>query len=185
MLELAPAPRIQLLKPFALFVIVLAAIAYGIIALNSQNLLWFKSQTLNARPDRIIVLHYGEQTLMQPGSPSYDALADAVEESLSQIRSTDLISIGLSPQTLADYQNKALVLQLFYNQPVNFQTLARTGRPTQLLIPIEGRHAGNGYFFRGDDGEWWYGAMRMGDPTPIYQALEQAGYTVLVPHPTG
>lgn len=185
MLELAPAPRIQLLKPFLLFVIVLAAIAYGIIALNSQNLLWFKSQTVNARPSRILILHYGEQTLMQPGSPGFDTLADAVEASLSEIRSTDLISIGLSPQTLADYQSSALVLQLLYDQPVNFQTLARTGRPTQLLIPIEGRHAGNGYFFRGDAGEWWYGAMRMGDPTPIYEALEQAGYTVLVPRPTG
>ena len=185
MLELAPAPRIRLFKPFLLFVVVLAAISYGIIALNSQNLLWFKSQTVNARPDRIIILNYGEKTLVQPGSPGFEALADAVETSLSQISSTDLISIGLSPQTLADYEGRALVLQLLYNQPVNFQTLARTGRPTQLLIPIEGRHAGNGYFFRGDAGEWWYGAMRMGDPTPIYQALQQAGYTVLVPRRTG
>lgn len=183
MIESAPAPKIHLIKPLLLFVVIGAIIFYGIIALNSQNLLWFQSKALNARPNRILIVNYGQETFVQPGSPSYQALADAIESSLSEVTSTDLISIGLSPQTLTDYENNALVLQLYYDKPITFQTLARAGRPNQILIPIAGRHAGNGYFFRGVDGEWWYGAMRMGDPSLIYQALQQAGYTV--PQPAG
>lgn len=45
-----------------------------------------------------------------------------------------------------------------------------------FIIPIEGRHAKGGLVFRGARGQWWYGAVRMADPAPIYMTLAQLGY---------
>ena len=70
------------------------------------------------------------------------------------------------------------MLELYFSRPVQYHTSYRTGDPTQLLVPIEGRHAGKGYFFRGAEGEWWFGAMRMGDPVPLLDTMARLGYPV-------
>jgi hypothetical protein len=40
-------------------------------------------------------------------------------------------------------------------EPVDFHLPFNDGEPTALLIPIQGRHAGHGYVFRGGNGKWW------------------------------
>ena len=85
---------------------------------------------------------------------------------------------------MSDYASDSLVLELYFEQPVVFNSLARSGEPTQLLIPIEGRHANGGYVFRGDKGAWWFGALRMADPAPLYAALSQMGLIVSNPQPS-
>ena len=97
-----------------------------------------------------------------------------------------LIAFAASPipshllQTLADYAENSLVVELYFDKPLQFNTLARTGAPTQLLIPIEGRHAAGAYVFRGAQGEWWFGAVRMADPSALYAVLQQMGYQAAV-----
>jgi hypothetical protein len=93
--------------------------------------------------------------------------------------------VGLSEQTLEDYATDSLVLELHFDSPVVFNTAARTGKPTQLLIPIDGRHADGGLVFRGDKGEWWYGAVRMANPQPLLSTLAQMGFLVASAQPTG
>ena len=117
--------------------------------------------------DGIIIIENGERTLLQSGMPNFDLMVGAAKESLAKFSNTDLISIGLSEQTMQDYATDALVVEIYFDRPIQFNTLARTGEPTQLLIPIDGRHADGRYVFRGDKGEWWFGAIRMADPSPL------------------
>ena len=59
---------------------------------------------------------------------------------------------------------------------VDFHLPFYDGRPTALLIPIEGRLSGKGYVFRGRNGEWWAGQMCMSDSQPLFDALSTLGY---------
>ena len=130
-------------------------------------------------------MDHGERTVLNPGHPAFDTLVDAATQSLSKLNNSGIVDVGLSEQTLTDYATDSLVLELHFDSPVVFNTAARTGKPTQLLIPIEGRHADGGLVFRGEQGEWWYGAVRMADPQPLLLALEQMGYLVSTAQPAG
>lgn len=175
--------NIRVIEPFIGLVLFAVAAIYFINVLNTGNWIWFRSNATNVRPARIIIIDHGQRTIINPGHPHYEALANSVESSLSKLNNTDLVPIGLSEQTLSDYSNQSLVLELHFDQPVVFNTMARTGEPTQLLIPIEGRHSDGGYVFRGAQGDWWQGAVRMADPTPLLSALSQMGYTAVLPQP--
>ncbi|MCA9976406.1 MAG: hypothetical protein R3E31_12165 [Chloroflexota bacterium] len=175
--------KIRVMEPFLLMVMIGAAMVYLVNAFNSGTWLWFQSTATNVRPSRIVIVDNGQRTVLSAGHANFDLLADAASTSLSKLNNTDLVSIGLSDQTLEDYATKSLIVELYFDQPVQFNTLARSGKPTQLLIPIEGRHAGGGYVFRGQNGSWWFGAIRMADPAPLYSALQQMGYTAAVLQP--
>lgn len=177
--------KIRVLEPFIGLALFIVAAVYFVNAFNSGNWLWFRGNTVNVRPSRIVVVDHGERIVLNPGHPAFTPLVDAATQSLSDLNNSGIVDVGLSEQTQADYANDSLVLELFFDSPVVFNTAARTGKPTQLLIPIEGRHAGGGLVFRGDQGEWWYGAVRMADPQPLLQALEQMGYLVLTAQPAG
>lgn len=168
--------KIRVVEPFVGLALFAAVVFYAINVLNTGNWFWFRSQAVNIRPSRIVIVDQGQRTVISPGHANFIPLATAVESSLSKLNNTDLVGIGLSEQTLADYADDSLVLELYFDQPVVFNSMARTGEPTQLLIPINGRHADGNYVFRGAKGEWWYGAVRMADTAPLMTALESMGY---------
>ena len=173
--------KIKIVEPFLILIIAATLIVYLLNALNSGNWLWFQGRAaVLDPPSRIVVINNGERTVLQPGTDYYDELSEATVQALSEFSNTDLVSIGLSEQTLADYAEDSLVIEVYFDRPLQFNTLARTGNPTQLLIPINGRHAAGGYVFRGAQGEWWFGAVRMADPTPLYSVLQQMGYSAAV-----
>lgn len=175
-----PHQKMSLLPPFLILIFVAVTAVYGVNALNTQDWLWFQSKTtIVERPHRIVIIDHGRRTELLPGHDNYSELASATESALTELANSDLINIGLSQETLADYKDDSLVMELYFNRPLRFHTSSRTGEPTQILIPLEGRHAGSGYFFRGAQGTWWYGAMRMADPGPLYAALAQMGYVDL------
>ena len=175
-------PRnIKIVEPFVLLLLIGAAIIYTINVFNTGNWFWFQGGTSDLKPPaRIVIIDHGERIVLQPGSAGYNALSDAAVASLQKFNNTDLVSVGLSEQTLDDYANDSLVVELHFDNPVIFNTMARTGEPKQLLIPIDGRHAKGAYVFRGDQGEWWFGALRMADPQPLYSALQDLGYSAEV-----
>jgi hypothetical protein len=175
--------QIRIIEPFITFLVIGVAAIYLVNVLNTGNWLWFQSTATNVRPSRIVIVDHGARTVLMPGHANFNPLADAISESLSRINNADLISIGLSEQTLDEYTIDSLVLELYFDTPIRFNSSVRLGEPTQLLIPIEGRHAEGGHVFRGARGEWWFGAIRMANPTPLYTALEQIGYTVAVSQP--
>ncbi len=170
--------KIRIMQPFIMLTIFVVVLVYGINVMNTGNWLYFKSKSANVRPSRIVIVDHGTKTVITAGHRHFEALADAIETSLSELNNTDLVSIGLSEQTLSDYNTNSLVLELYFDQPVVFSGIARTGEPTQLLIPINGRHAGGGYVFRGAEGTWWNGAVRMADYSALMSVLGQIGYEV-------
>lgn len=177
--------KMRVLEPFIGMALFIVATVYLVNAFNTGNWFWFRGNTVNVRPSRIVIVDHGERTVLNPGHPAFNSLIEAATQSLSDLNNSGIVDVGLSEQTLSDYANDSLVLELYFDSPVVFNTAARTGKPTQLLIPIEGRHANGGLVFRGDKGEWWYGAVRMADPQPLLLALEQMGYLVTVSQPAG
>lgn len=177
--------KIRVFEPFVGLVLFALAAIYLVNVFNTGNWFWFRGNTVNIRPSRIVIVDRGERTVLNPGHPAFTPLVDAATQSLSELNNSGIVDVGLSEQTLNDYATNSLVLELHFDKPVVFNTAARTGKPTQLLIPIEGRHAEGGLVFRGDKGEWWYGAVRMANPQPLLTALEQMGYLVASPQPAG
>ncbi|MEZ4645787.1 MAG: hypothetical protein R3E31_24210 [Chloroflexota bacterium] len=176
MVELKHPRQIKVWEPLFLFVAITMLIIYAINALNTQDWLWFASKTVDATPDRIVIWHDGEQRLIQPGHDDFIELARAANVSLSRFSNTDLIHVDFNEETEAFYAQHGTLVTFFYDNPLDFHAPFRTGKPTQLAVPVNGRHAGYDYFFRGDKGVWWFGAMRMADSGPLLRTLAELGY---------
>ena len=177
--------KIRVFEPFLGLILFALAAIYLVNVFNTGNWTWFMGNTVNVRPSRIIIVDHGQRSILNPGHPDFAPLVEAASQSLSELNNAGIVDVGLSGQTLADYETKSLVLELHFDSPVIFNTAARTGKPTQLLIPIDGRHADGGLVFRGDKGEWWYGAVRMANPQPLLSALEQMGFLAASAQPPG
>lgn len=169
-------------EPLIILVVFSLLMVYLLNAFNTSNWFWFRNNSELSQPASIVIVDHGHRITMKPGHADFAALSNAALQSLSKLNNTDLVGIGLSEQTISDYATKSLILEINFDRPVHFNSLARTGEPTQLLIPIDGPHDG-GHVFRGARGDWWYGALRMADPAPLYQAMQELGYPVLMPHP--
>lgn len=160
-------------------IVVLGAIAlfmYGTVALLSQDPRWFLSRAELPDPQRIVIRVDGEETVLTADAPDYDPLVAATREALSGFKNWAPGSMGLSEATLAEYQSQGTVIELYFAEPVDFHLPFPDGSPTALLIPIEGRHGGEGHVFRGKRGNWWAGQLTMSDPQPLIDALSTLGY---------
>jgi hypothetical protein len=147
---------------------------YATFALSSRDLLWFLRQ-FEDRPARIIVYSAGQQTELRPGDPGFDELADAVETSLAA-GFARLSKTGFSEQTLQQAYSEHVTLEVFWSQPVELHTWFPTGRITQMLFPITGRHSEMSIVLLGDDGHYRAGAPVLEEMVPIRDALSSLGY---------
>ncbi|MFQ6101137.1 MAG: hypothetical protein ACE5OS_07865 [Anaerolineae bacterium] len=166
----------KLLVPILALAGAIGFCGYGEIAVTSQDPLWFLGGASVPDPERIVIRVGGEETILTASSPGYDLIVEAAREALSEFNNLSPLSAGLSEATLAEYQRSGSILELYFNEPVDFHLPFYDGRPTALLVPIEGRHAGHGYVFRGRNGQWWAGQMCMSDPQPLFDALSTLGY---------
>ncbi len=156
---------------FAILVIVLAAWAY--FAIISGNPVFFVSPERFYKPDRIVVLYYGTPIELQPGSEAFRETDAALNRSLRSFRGR--ISIGLSEGTLTDYREGEYALEVFFSYDIG-PVIGRSVAIDHLLIPIDGRHSGNGFVFTGDNGKWQASALIMEDPVPVLKVLSDLGY---------
>jgi hypothetical protein len=171
-----PQKKIRIIEPLLISVVSILAIIYVINAVNAGDFLWFASQLVDAHPDRIIITDHGEKTLIQPGHVDYLRLSEAAHLALSEFNNTDLINLGFGENTLSYYETDGILAEFYYDDPLQYHAKFRVGEPTQLMVPLNGRHAGHDYFFRGAKGEWWFGAMRMAHPEQLYSTLAELGY---------
>ena len=166
----------RLWLPLLVFAGTIGLLLYGVVALLSEDPLWFLGRAALSDPQRIVVRVDGEETLLTSFSPGYDVLFEATEKALSSFESLAPRSAGLSEETLAEYEQSGVILEMYFDAPVDFHLPFDDGRPTALLIPIQGRHAGQGYVFRGKGGRWWAGQLVMSNPQPLLDALAMLGY---------
>lgn len=180
-MNLRKSSKIWAFEPFVWFVLIVGLIVYVVNVLNTDDWSWFQQKSVAIDPSRIVIVNEGQRTTIVPGHEDFGRLAGAVSLAVSRPSNNDLINVGISEETVAFYKEAGVVLEIYFDRPVTFHTAYRAGEPTQILLPISGRHAGKGYFFRGAQGEWWFGAMRMADPMPIYRLMAEMGYNVDMP----
>ena len=168
--------RQNILRPFLVSLGFIFFLIYSLVAFNTGDAFWFIATTNVSAPLQIIIYDEGERIVYQPGDPEFERLTSLIEDAISRLNNNALIGIGLSDVTLDDYANLYTVMEVHYDAPIKFGTAFRTDTPTRLLFPLTGRHAGIGLFFRGNNEEWFYGALRMADPLPLYNVLEELGY---------
>lgn len=181
----AQTPRnMNVLKPLLVSIGFVLFIIYALISMNTRDWLWFMANTEISEPVRIIVKNDGERLTYMPGDAEFERLAPVIETAISDLNNTALIDVGLSDNTLEDYNELYTVVEVHYDNPLKFGTHFRTGEPTELLFPITGRHSGTGLFFRGNKGEWHYGALRMADPAILYSELQAMGFESAAGSPT-
>ena len=171
-----PYKKARFSEPLILFILIMALIIYVLNAVNTQDWLWFASSVVDAHPDRIIIMRDGERTMIQPGHDDFQQLSEAAHASLSSFDNTNLINIGFGEESASFYDTTGVAILFLYDNPIEYHASFRIGQPTQLFVPIDGRHSGHDYFFRGDKGELWFGAMRMADSEPLFSVLDELGY---------
>ncbi len=149
---------------------------YGVVALLSQDPRWFRSRVEMADPERIVIRVDGEETELTSTAPDYALILSAARQALSGFTNWAPGTVGLSEATLTEYQSHGVILELYFDEPVDFQMPFPDGKPTALIVPVQGRLGGEGYVFRGKNGRWWAGQLTMSDPQPFYDVLSALGY---------
>lgn len=164
------------LKPVLVVFGSIVLFIYGTVALLSQDPRWFLSRAEIPDPQRIVIRVDGEETELTAAESDYAPLVAATRRALSGFNNWAPGSMGLSESTLTEYQSQGTVIELYFDEAVDFHLPFPDGNPTALLMPIEGRHGGEGYVFRGRKGRWWAGQLIMSDPQPLNDALSALGY---------
>jgi hypothetical protein len=146
---------------------------YGTLALTSGDPLWFL-HGFGDRPSRMIIYRIGQRTALRPRDPGFEELADAVNTCLAG-GFARLSNVGFSEQTLQDAYTQHVTLEVFWDLPVDLHAWFPTGRTTQMLFPITGRHAEMSIVLLGDAGHYRVGAPVLNTIEPIREALHSLG----------
>ena len=121
--------------------LVLVPLIYGIIALNTGDLLW-ASPVFNYQPQTITIHCFGEDVYLEMGTTDFDGVTKVVNQSLTGRKRWDPTSI--SDLTYEEYQShpKMMVVELTYPQPIRVHSRYKFfSNVDRIIIPLVGRHA--------------------------------------------
>lgn len=172
-----PRPGSNLRSALLVALIFAAMGIWAVIAFNTGNALWFLPFQPSHEPSRIIIRNFGTSVDLRPNDAGFRELSDALNMALSEFKNSTQIPLGLSEETLQYYHDLDLVIEVYYPEPIRFNTSARLTGITQILVPINGRHDGQGYAFMGTR-TGYGGPMVMADPSPLLEVLRTLGYDV-------
>lgn len=163
-----------LLKMILVVVIFIVATYFLTIVYVTGDWLWFR-KGFDSRPYRIVVYQNGQPREFREGDDGYDTLAEAMRQSLDQgvYRAS---GVGLSEESLRDAYGKYLTVEVFFVQPVKLHASFFTGNPTQMLIPITGRHSELNVVFLGGKNGYNVNAPALKTTQPLREALTSLGY---------
>ncbi len=155
-------------------VVLVALLAYLVISLNTRDPLWFWP-TFEETPRQMVVHCYGSDVVVQPG-PEFEAVNTAVNEVLSGSKRWDQLT--MSDESYADYlvSPVMMTLDLTYNPAVRIHSFYSFYKKiTQLIIPLDGRHASSNTVF-GRLGDYnLAGSLHFESMAPILAAVESSG----------
>jgi hypothetical protein len=135
--------------------IALVAFVYVSIAIGTQDYLWFLGSRIGT-PRRITVHINGHSVQLGPGDPGFEEVHNALRATISQIRGYPQ-GIGISEETLSDYRETYWSVKAEYDEPIRLRSRFRFGEPTELLLPLTGRHTEHNVLFLGRDGKYYTG----------------------------
>ena len=122
-------------------VLVLAPLIYGIIALNTGDLLW-ASPVFNFQPQTMVIHCFGENVYLESGSADFEQMTELVNQSMTGRKRWD--SLSLSDATYEDYQShpQMMVVELTYSNPIRVHSRYKFfSNVDRIIIPLVGRHA--------------------------------------------
>jgi hypothetical protein len=163
-----------LVKALLVIVIFLVAVYYFTVTFTTQDLTWFASD-FNQVPYLVVVYNAGQKTEYRAGTPGYEQLAGAVQQSLASgvVRQS---GIGLSEESLADAYNKYISVEAFFAQPVKLHANYYTGYPEHMLFLITGRHSELNLVFLGGKNGYNVSAPALKTIQPLRDALNALGF---------
>ncbi len=119
----------------------LVPIIYGIIAMNTGDLLW-ASPVFNYQPQTMVVHCFGEDVLLEAGTPDFVAVTELVNQNMTGRKRWD--SLSLSDVTYQEYQShpQMMVVELSYSKPIRVHSRYKFfSNVDRIIIPLVGRHA--------------------------------------------
>ncbi|HIE57311.1 MAG TPA: hypothetical protein EYP88_03650 [Anaerolineales bacterium] len=131
----------SILSMVVISIVIFFSIAFLIISMNTGDILWFV-QTFEETPQRIVVHCYGKKITLEPETPEFAAVNDAINRALTGEKRWDELS--MSNATYVEYQTSpgVFVVEIAYDPPGSFHSPYKFFKQFDLLIiPLDGRHA--------------------------------------------
>lgn len=156
-------------------VIFIAPLVYLIIALNTDDLLWF-SPIFSSQPQTILIHCFGNDVYIESGTSEFETVTDLVNDSLSGRKRWD--SLTISDATYQDYQThpEMMVVELSYSEPVRIHSRYKFySNVEQIIIPLVGRHAQSNAVFGRNNDRPLAGSFHVTATTPIKNYLTESG----------
>jgi len=156
-------------------VIFVIAAGYGIVALSTEDPLWFVP-TFSEDAAEVTVYCRGEQETVPSGSPHLTSINLFINEVLSGRKNWD--SLTMSEATYQYYQESDAVvaLEIRYDHPVRVHSIYKyfSGVDT-IVIPLVGRHSNVNAVFGMIDGVPTAGALHVNSPEMMLDYLVTNG----------
>lgn len=171
MLQERPSPSI--LQATVIGAVIFIVLVFVIIVMNTGDILWFWP-LFDEMPYQIVVYCYGEDIILKPDNPSYEAVNTVVNESLSGTKRWDPLS--MSEVTYADYHinSTMMVLELTYDPPVRMHSFYKFYKNIDtLVVPLDGRHASSNSVFGRLRGHTLAGSMHIKTRTSMIITLDE------------
>ncbi len=153
-------------------VVIFGFVVFAVISMNTGDILWFWP-VFNEIPVGITVNCYGQDVEVQPGTPAFVAINNAVNSSLYGVKRWDETS--MSDTTFQEYKTSSadMILQLHYSPPVMIHSQYAFMKSVDwLVIPLVGRHADANAVF-GIEGKYIDpGSYHIKSTAPLMEALQ-------------
>jgi hypothetical protein len=118
-------------------IVILVGLIWFGIAFPDRDWLWFLP-VFNEQPSRIHLYRNGEQIVLQPGDPGYDAVNKAINGIVRHVKAKE--PLGMSLESQEEYYTRFLAVEVFYSEPVIIHTIHGFPQADKYLFPQSGRH---------------------------------------------
>ncbi|MFQ5615046.1 MAG: hypothetical protein ACE5GO_01070 [Anaerolineales bacterium] len=159
-------------------VVVIVALIYGFISLNTEDPLWFVA-SFDEQPEEIFINCYGEEVVLVPEDPQFDGLVTIVNNILSRRKNWD--SLTISEETYEDYQRNTqmMIMELYYSQQVRIHSFYKYfSNLDSIIIPLDGRHAKTNAIFGRSNNFNTAGSLHFDDIPAIREHVENQGICI-------
>lgn len=167
MQQIGSRSKPSVLNLIIIVVVILVVVSYTMISLATGDFFWFNPK-FSETPNALVVNCYGENISIDPGSYNFSGLTKVINDSLSGKKRWD--SLSLSEATYQDYQThpSMMTVELIYNDPIRVHSSYKFfSNVTNIVIPLEGRHASTNAVFGLNQGVPAAGSLHIENKEPI------------------
>jgi hypothetical protein len=158
---------------FAMVVGLVAVSYYGIVAMGTGDLLWFRTN-FDAQPRHVVIHDRGIRTDISPTDPRFAPLVDAFNRSIEQ--GYHRASLGFSPPTWERSEQVGLMVETHYAEPVRLHGDFEPTMRMRILIDAD-RIRTTRLLFRSHADAWDPSfPIQLHDLEPLEQVVHQYGF---------